>query len=201
MENASEALKIAGAVLLFVMALSIIIFSFTNVRQASDTILDYRDRETEYITGQDVTGNYYYDTEKNARVVRLETVIPSIYRAYLENYKIVFVGISPIYKISRVGENDKPKYTIDTETNASKVYRNAVVGNNNEKKAFIKGILYHDYSGMTLLPDPANPGSFYPNNEKSFEKNFYIKINGCIPLFDQLKRQKDNRIFRGLLSG
>lgn len=143
MENAADALKMAGAVLLFVLALSIIIFSFTNVRQASDTILAYRDRETEYTTGQYTTGDYYYGTTQNNRTVKLETVIPSIYRAYIENYKIAFVGIDPIYKIKRVGENElKPKYTIDPETNSSKVYRNAVVGNNNEKKAFIKGILY-----------------------------------------------------------
>ena len=49
MENAADALKIAGAVLIFVLALSVIIFAFTQTRQVSDTILTYRDRESEYV--------------------------------------------------------------------------------------------------------------------------------------------------------
>ena len=37
MEKAAEALKMAGAVLLFLLALSIIIFSFGQVRESADT--------------------------------------------------------------------------------------------------------------------------------------------------------------------
>ena len=54
MENASEAIKIAGSILLFVIAVSVIIFSFTNVRVTADTILDYRNQ---FIKN-------YYQTEK-----------------------------------------------------------------------------------------------------------------------------------------
>ena len=39
MENAADALKMAGAVLMFVIALSVSIVSFGQVRQASDVIL------------------------------------------------------------------------------------------------------------------------------------------------------------------
>ena len=85
MENATDALKMAAAVLIFVLAISITILSFGQVRQASDTILDYRDRETTYIDG-----NYYYKTNGTERQVGLETVMPAVFRAYLENYKIVF---------------------------------------------------------------------------------------------------------------
>ena len=95
MENAADALKMAGAVLLFVLALSVIIFSFGQVRETADTILDYKDRETSYING-----NNYYTTTGTERQVGLETIIPSIYRAYIEEYKIVFDGLKePIYKI------------------------------------------------------------------------------------------------------
>ena len=82
MENAAEALKMAGAVLLFVLALSIIIFSFGQARESADTILDYRDRETAYIDT-----NYYYTQTVNSdgsinteRSVGLETIIPTIYK-------------------------------------------------------------------------------------------------------------------------
>ena len=79
MENAADALKMAGAVLLFVLALSVIIFSFGQVRETADTILDYKDRETSYIDG-----NNYYTTTGTERQVGLENIIPSIYRAYIE---------------------------------------------------------------------------------------------------------------------
>ena len=69
MENAADALKMAGAVLIFVIALSISIVSFGQVRQASDVILNYRDRETVYIDG-----DYYYEATGTERTVGLETV-------------------------------------------------------------------------------------------------------------------------------
>ena len=46
MENAAEALKMAAAVLMFVMALSVAIVSYGEVRRTADEILDIRDRET-----------------------------------------------------------------------------------------------------------------------------------------------------------
>lgn len=60
MENIAEALKMAGAVLLFVLALSIIIVSFGQVRQSVDIIIDYKDRETFYIET-----SYYYESIGN----------------------------------------------------------------------------------------------------------------------------------------
>ena len=82
MENAADALKMAGAVLLFVLALSVIIFSFGQARENSDIILNYKDRETTYIDGKD-----YYTTTGTEREVSIETIVPAVYRAFLENYK------------------------------------------------------------------------------------------------------------------
>ena len=95
MENAADALKMAGAVLIFVLALSIIILALGQVRESADTIIDYRDRETLYIAG-----DYYYKSTDTVRNVNLETIIPSVYRAYLEEYIIVFEGLEkPLYNI------------------------------------------------------------------------------------------------------
>ena len=80
MENASQAIKMAGSVLLFVIAISVIILSFNQARITADTILDYRDRETYYING-----DYYYKASNNlVRQVGLEAIIPSII-IYKEN--------------------------------------------------------------------------------------------------------------------
>lgn len=147
MENAVDALKIAGSVLLFVMAISVAILSFGQVRQVSDVILDYRDRETVYIDG-----NYYYEASGTERSVGLETIIPTIYRAYFENYKIVFdknlLG-DPIYTITLNNTTQIPKYTLDLETNEDSGNINIVLANDEQKLEFLCGILY----GSTYASD------------------------------------------------
>ena len=90
MENAAEALKMAFGVLVFVLALSISVNAFSEARQISQTIINYRDREydTTYVdeySYTDASGNLI-----TQRVVSVETIIPTMYRAYKENYKIIF---------------------------------------------------------------------------------------------------------------
>lgn len=90
MENAAEALKMAFGVLVFVLALSISVNAFSEARQVSQTIINYRDREydTTYVdeySYTDGSGNLI-----TQRVVSVETIIPTMYRAYKENYKIIF---------------------------------------------------------------------------------------------------------------
>lgn len=118
MENATDALKMAAAVLMFVMALSVAIVSFGQARRTSDEILNIRDRETEYIDG-----NFYYkETTGTERTVGLEAIIPTIYRVYYENYRIVFTGEgmdnTPLYTNITGGKSDE-RYSLDLsyETN------------------------------------------------------------------------------------
>ena len=82
MENAADALKMAAAVLVFVMALSITINSFTETRIAATTILNNKDKEYDY--------TYVEDNGTTERLVGLESIIPTIYKAYKENYKVIF---------------------------------------------------------------------------------------------------------------
>lgn len=181
MENAADALKMAGAVLIFVLALSIIIFAFSQARQTSDTILTYRDRETMY-----VESDYYYTSNQSERVVSFETVIPSIFRAYLENYKIVFEGLqTPIYQIKNGNGEWVDKYTLDLEQNLTNTYRNPSLGTNEKKAEFIKGILYHDYSSKTDFEN-----SFKADN---------VRLDGCSSIYDQLKGKKITEKIRYLL--
>ena len=67
MENASQALKMAGAVLLFVLALSVAIVSFGQVRETADTILDHKDREVQYIDGDEYMDYFYYKSTGTER--------------------------------------------------------------------------------------------------------------------------------------
>lgn len=168
MENAADALKMAGAVLIFVLALSIIMLSFSEVRQAVDTILSYRDRETVYIDG-----NFYYEAIGTERSVGLESIIPSIYRAYLENYKIVFEGLDhPIYTIVQNDGSKIEKYSLDLETNSGTEYVNIVLTNTEQKQEFLNAILYRKFETSLV----------------EFEKKYNIKLDNDA-LYDVLSRK------------
>ena len=174
MENAADALKMAGAVLIFVLAISVAIFAFGQVRETADTIIDYKDRETVYIDG-----DFYYESSGTERVVGLETAIPAITRAYLENYIIVFSGLEkPIYKIKVNSNEYKDKYVLDLETSSNYEYNNVTIPK--DKKAdFLCAILYGKYKNgndyTTVITD-------------TFKKNFsQVSMDGCKPLYEQLK--------------
>ena len=86
MENAVDALKLGAAVLIFVLALSVCVTAFSEARIASSILLDYRDREF-WLGSSDY---WHSETSDPARIVGKETIIPSIYRAKTEKFKIVF---------------------------------------------------------------------------------------------------------------
>ena len=82
MENATDALKIAAAVLIFVGALSLAILGLTRAQQAATSVLGNSDNQD------------YYNTDninilKN-RAVGIETVIPTLYSYFKEGYTILF---------------------------------------------------------------------------------------------------------------
>ena len=144
MENAADALHMAAGVLIFVLALTISINAFTEARVTATTILDRQDREYEY--------TYVENNESTQRIVGLESIVPSIYKAYKENYKIVFdddgntdivdatslLGDSQtdggIYRRRDEAGNHICIYTIDLQ--------NEVLGNDTQKEQFIMAILY-----------------------------------------------------------
>lgn len=167
MENATQALKMAAAVMIFVLSLTITITSFGEARKTLQTIISSQDREfnsraEDYVsTVTDASGNII-----TQRTVRAETIVPTIYKAYKENYKIVFKGLSqPLYrKASTSVSGDRIDiYAIDLEKD--------VVGTNKEKGEFVMALLY---------------GSRYPQLIDKFKKtgiflyneDFYDTIKG-----------------------
>lgn len=85
MENASDALMMAFGVLIFVMALTVAINSFSQAREVSDIVLFSAD-ETNFYD--------YYDEVTSAsaenRIVGLETIIPTLYKYHKEKYTVLF---------------------------------------------------------------------------------------------------------------
>lgn len=89
MENAVEALKMSFAVIVLIAALSLAMYSFTRVRETSAQITDEADQRQYY---RQLTLN---ETEGSAnalstRIVGVETIIPTLYRYYKENYTVLF---------------------------------------------------------------------------------------------------------------
>ena len=79
MENITEALKMAAAILLFVGALSLTIATFTKVRQTSSAVMENSEKNISFYDNID------YSSEK---IVGLETVITNCY-LYYKNYNTI----------------------------------------------------------------------------------------------------------------
>lgn len=127
MENASEALIMAFSVLIFVLALSISISSFSQARLAVDSIVSEKEIDESFIKDSD--GNYLNYINFNianggTRTVGVDTVVDSMYRAYKENYKIYFYNIPSTAKCglsSFIDDSGEKVYYIDLE---NEVYAN-----------------------------------------------------------------------------
>lgn len=83
MENAVDALKMAFAVIVFTIALSLSIYMFSQARVAADAVL-YRSDSTRYTDYEEAVAG------SEDRIVGLETMIPTLYKYYKENYTIIF---------------------------------------------------------------------------------------------------------------
>ncbi|MBQ9297821.1 MAG: hypothetical protein IJ223_02100 [Clostridia bacterium] len=82
MDNAIDALKIAFAVLIFVIALSVTMNAFSQAKTVSDYVFYMADKTNFY---------EYISENRNAdyRVVSGETIIPTLYRYYKENFNVI----------------------------------------------------------------------------------------------------------------
>lgn len=84
MENAAEALMMGVAVLIFVIALTVGITVFSQVMGVADSVL-YTQDETNYYDYQGAVGK-----ASQNRIVGLETIVPTLYKYYSENFTILF---------------------------------------------------------------------------------------------------------------
>lgn len=187
MENAADALKMAAAVLIFVLALSITISAFSEARQASDIILRYNDREYEDIYIKETEIKDSSGRLITERIVGMESIIPSIYKAYKENYKIVFDNPSNLtgreivlYRkrnaTNGTGTEWEDKNYIDLENES-------IAGGEEQKRIFINAILY----GKSFYSNSNDPDKW--NKVKAEFKTLGIKFNDD-GLYSKIKEKK-----------
>lgn len=90
MENAVDALKMAFAIFVFTIAISLAIYMFTKARETANIVLQSSD-VTKYMEYTDLSDINSGISIEDDRIVGLETIIPTLYKYYKENYTVVFL--------------------------------------------------------------------------------------------------------------
>lgn len=185
MENASDAIIMAGAVLIFVIALSVAMTVFSQARVTIDTVVYASDRTNyyEYID-IDISNNI-----KN-RIVGLETIIPTLYKYYKENYTVVFLDENgkglELYKT----QTNKANWTKYEKEDGVYVTKDFVVdkypGMKNESKKENPSICSFDVNEELVRREPwvGDPIETRKNLEAFIEGKEYVWPNGSGNKYD-----------------
>lgn len=173
-DNLADGLKLAASVIVFTMALGISMMSFTQARQTSQYIMDYRDREYKY---------EYVEADKSERIVGIETIIPAMYRAYKENYRIVFQEQdgSPLVIYTKRQYNNELKQYETIEVNSIDL-ENENLYSQEKKDKFLNAILYSTNEQKEFNINLQNTSLYDIISKKKFTETlgeYYIQdING-----------------------
>lgn len=88
MENAVDALKIAFAIFIFVIAIALSFSIIGQVRATSEVILALNDKTNSY----DYVANEDNNANTKERIVGFETILPTIYRYAKEQYAVTIIN-------------------------------------------------------------------------------------------------------------
>lgn len=190
MENAVNALKMAAAVLIFIIAIGTSFSVFSTAKQTADAIIGMRDKQAYLEAAEDVDGILYTSSESISsgsvsgvtrngdRVVQIDDVFSTIYRYAKEKYGVTIVK-SDGTVIARFDSN--------TESVMAK-YNNIESGlddyikkiNDNTKNIYIAEDMY-TYSSKTLntlLTIYGNSGTPWYGNDEEIQKRINCDISG-----------------------
>lgn len=105
MENAAEALKMAAAILIFIIAIASTFSLFGTAKQTADSIITMRDKQA-YLDSAEVdngilytstssveSGNAYGVNDKGDRIVSVDDVVSTILRYNKEKYGVTIIDI------------------------------------------------------------------------------------------------------------
>lgn len=158
-DNLTDALLMAGAVLIFVIAITTSMSSFTKMRSQIDAIIQ-EDSKLEYaiedLSGKSTYLNYKSSNENQGiRTVGVETVISSMYRVSKENY-IVYINTKnniPNLEEFKTDIKDSSKYFNRNISNSEKllkynnVYAITINEDNFNVEQLLENGLYNNLKG------------------------------------------------------
>lgn len=110
MENATDALKMAFAVLVFIIAITIIFVMISKVRSTADVVLYYSDKTNFY--------DHYNDTSKDLkgnRIVGISDIVATLYRYDTESLAVTVKIDSDTYYFDLGYETNLIGKTINTQ--------------------------------------------------------------------------------------
>lgn len=116
MENAADALKMAGFMLIFVAALSLAMTTLSKAKSAATAIISANNKKNDYLYLNEEGANIEYpvDPTSSYRLVGIESIIPMIYNYTQETYRIEFYkedGTTPLDIVET--DMTKSKYVDD----------------------------------------------------------------------------------------
>lgn len=190
MENAADALKMAAAILIFIIAIASSFSLFGTAKQTADSIIGMRDKQA-YLESADLEGVLYTTsnsvksdgtkfTSNGDRIVSVSDVISTIYRYSKEKYGVTIIQLN--------GTKGKVIARYDSVTETQYI-NNWKMRTDTEKDAIaklIKDNLLNDYVKIdlnrTTLEDlyklkDENNNIVYGENWRSNENTIIEKIN------------------------
>lgn len=147
MENAVEALKMAGFMLIFIMGLSVAMVMLSRATSTADSIIQNEDRQASY---------QYVEVENPAlglaRTVTLADIIPTLYRYYTERYAVQFYDASgsPLEIYKDEGGESRNDLDLNTEIwydSFGNTHTASWVGNRQLIKEHIDSVVKELYNG------------------------------------------------------
>lgn len=120
MENASDALKMAFAIFVFIVALSIIFALMTQIKDTADKVLWSSDKTNYY--------EWATETTENGRLVGEEAIISSLHSQAKEQIVIKIIDGSSVNVFTGASlESDKKAYIENSLSSGTKEFRERVV--------------------------------------------------------------------------
>ena len=137
MENAADALKIAFAVFIFVIAITLTFSIVSQAKSTADAVFYYSDETNFY---------EYSDSSEKSRTVSVSEIIPTLYRYYKES-----IGVEIKLKNGLV-------YTFDLNNNESIMIENKTKLTSNAEreenlKRFIENVLFQYYTDAKFIEE------------------------------------------------
>ena len=165
MENAAEALKLAGFTLLFVAALSIAMMTIMQAKKTSEQIIKYSDK-TNYSSTIQENDSY----ENGNRIVSVYDIIPTLYRYNQEKYIVLFKDTNEqpltVYN-GEVKPNNRDKEKISYLNGELEAYKEAKwLTSTTTVKQHVDGIVKNllDMDNKTYVESLHTTNNAYENN-------------------------------------
>lgn len=145
MENATDALLMAFAVLIFVVALSVTFSSLAQAKSTADVILYYSDRENFQTPLKDDAQNI----QNGGRTVGVDTVIATISRCIKEKFAVKIIGDKNSTTEEYIFEYDANIYNTSTIKEGVKKEYQEFLKNYNKDDKYIEAYVEVTISGET----------------------------------------------------